>query len=304
MLRLVVLFLTVPLFAAVMAAQQQSNYPPTMPGAEVETYKTAGDVEMRVWIFKPDGHSAADRRPAIILFFGGGFRSGTPQQFLHQGKYLASRGMVAVAADYRVSTRHGVKAVSCVEDARDAMRWLRANAARLGVDPKRVAAGGGSAGGYLAAALATLPDPGPRDGSAGVSSVPDALVLYNPGLVIARIPGQAVVTPERAAGYRERFGAEPEDYSPYHHVKKGQAPAIVFHGKADTTVPYATAEAFCKEYERVGNRCELVGYDGAVHGFFNYGRDGGHAYYDTVRRTDVFLESLGWLEGAPAIQEP
>jgi dipeptidyl aminopeptidase/acylaminoacyl peptidase len=82
-------------------------------------------------------------------------------------------------------------------------------------------------------------------------------------------------------------------------VKKGTPPTIIFHGKADTTVPYTTAEAFQRVMKAAGNRCELVGYEGQPHGFFNYGRGDGTAYTDTLARTDAFLVSLGWLPATP-----
>ena len=75
-------------------------YPPSLPGAVVETYKTIDDVEMKVWIFAPDGHSEGDSRPAIVFFFGGGWRSGSPGQFARHCDYLTDRGMVAITADY------------------------------------------------------------------------------------------------------------------------------------------------------------------------------------------------------------
>ncbi len=127
-----------------------------MPGAEVETYKTAGDTKLNLYIFQPLGWKATDKRPAIVCFFGGGWTNGTLRQFLPQCKYLAQRGMVAIAADYRVASRNQVKAVECVKDAKSAIRFVRKNAARLGVDPDRIVAAGGSAGGHLAAACGTI----------------------------------------------------------------------------------------------------------------------------------------------------
>jgi hypothetical protein len=69
-----------------------------------------------------------DKRPAIVFFFGGGWTSGTVKQFEPQAAYLASRGLVAARADYRVKSRHEVTPDACVEDARSAVRWLRQNA--------------------------------------------------------------------------------------------------------------------------------------------------------------------------------
>ena len=282
---------------AAWAQQAGFSYPPQMEGAQVEVYKTAGNARLSIHIFNPPGHQAGARRPAMVFFFGGGWRSGNPKQFEQQCRYLSSRGMVAMAADYRVASRHDVKPIDCVRDAKSAIRWVRRNASRLGIDPGRIAAGGGSAGGHLAAAaavIAGLDEPGE---DLEVSSRPDALVLFNPALVLAPVAGLA--RPVVPAEARERFGADPEAISPYHHLAKDAPPTVIFHGKADTTVPYATVELFAKKSAALGNRCELVGFEGEQHGFFNYGRGGGQRYRETLAKTGEFLASLGYLEGKP-----
>ncbi len=273
--------------------QAQFKYPPEMPGARAEVYKTIGDTKLSLYVFEPPAGPKTDR-PAIVFFFGGGWTGGSPTQFEQQCRYLASRGMVAITADYRVASRHQVKPTACVADAKSAIRWVRVNAARLGIDPKRVAAGGGSAGGHIAAATGTLPDFDETGDDRKISSVPNALVLFNPALVLAELDGLDL----QGFGTRvpaERMGTEPRNLSPTHHVKRGTPPTIIFHGRADTTVPFATAEAFTRVMKAAGNRCELVGYDGQGHGFFNAGRAKG-SYDETVAATDQFLVSLGWLK--------
>lgn len=191
--------LAATVLSSIAVAQQQSNYPPHMPEARVETYKSVEGTDLKIWIFEPDGHKASDSRPAIVFFFGGGWRQGTPGQFRHQAKHLAARGMVAMAADYRVLNRQGVKGHKCVQDAKSAIRWARANAKRLGIDPNRLAAGGGSAGGHLAASTATLPDHDDPSGDKSISSRPDALALFNPGMVLASVPGKFELDEEQIA---------------------------------------------------------------------------------------------------------
>ena len=73
-------------------------------------------------------------------------------------------------------------------------------------------------------------------------------------------------------------------------MKKGTPPTIIFHGTADTTVPYATVEKFTEVMKAAGNRCELVGYAGEKHSFFNKSK-----YAETLAATDDFLVSLGYL---------
>ena len=261
---------------------------PDLPGARVEVYKKAGDVALKMWILAPEGHTPDDKRPAVVFFFGGGWNSGTPKQFEEQAKYLARRGMVAATADYRVRSRHGVKATACVADGKSAVRFLRSNAARLGIDPDRIAAGGGSAGGHVAACTALIP--GYEDEDPAVSGAPNALLLFNPAVVLAPIDGEAF------PDLTERMGVAPAQLSPYHHVRKGLPPTLVLNGTADATTPLARAEAFVQAMTEAGNRCELAAYEGVGHGFFNFARKTpDNRYKETMQRTDEFLSSLGWL---------
>lgn len=280
------------------AAAQQRNYPPQFEGARSEVYKQVGDVELRLYVFQPEGQQAADRRAAIVFFFGGGWQSGTPQQFEHQCQALAAQGMVAITADYRVASRHHTKAVACVEDGKSAIRWVRAHAAQLGVDPERIAAGGGSAGGHVAACTGLLTDGDAPAEDATISSRPNALVLFNPAVILAPVEGRPAAAGERVASLQDRLGVEPEKLSPYHHVAAKAPPTLIFHGQADSTVPYATVELFRDAMVKAGNTCELVGYPDAQHGFFNYGRDGNRAYESTTAKMIEFLRGLGYLEGA------
>ena len=266
-------------------------------------FKTINDANLTLDIFEPEGHMPTDKRPVIVFFFGGGWRGGSPQQFYPQSKYLASRGMVAISAEYRVKDRHGVTPYECVTDGKSAVRWIRANAQKLGVDPDRIAAGGGSAGGHVAACTGVidgLEEPG-EDMS--VSSKPNALVLFNPALVM---PWRDVskMSEEQRKGMMERFqGRDPRGISPYHHVTPDDPPTLIFHGEADTTIPIRTVRMFVEAMEKAGNRCELAAYEGKSHGFFNYGRDDGQAFYDTLEKADEFLSSLGYLRGAQTLDQ-
>jgi acetyl esterase/lipase len=286
------LVLTLLLLLLAPAVFGKGGYPPELDGAKVEKYKTVGEVSLNLWIYHPKNHQPSDKRAAIVFFFGGGWTGGSPAQFEQHCKHLAERGMVAITADYRVKSRHGVKPVQCVSDAKSALRWVRANAARLGIDPQRIAASGGSAGGHLAASTAFIKDFDEAGEDTAVSAVPNALVLFNPALVLAPLEGYQLGNIAGRAP-EERLGTQPEIISPAHHVKKGAPPAIIFHGKADTTVPYATAEAFTAEMKKAGSRCELVGYEGATHGFFNNPTADGK---DTILRMTEFLKSLGYLK--------
>lgn len=282
------------------------KYPPEMPGSRVEVYREVGDVKLKAWIFEPADHKAADNRPAIVFFFGGGWNGGTPGQFLPHCQHLTERGMVAISVDYRVKSRQGVLPQDCVTDAKSAIRWVRANAARLGVDPNRIVAGGGSAGGHLAAATALVPG-FEDDDNKGVSSIPNALILFNPAVVLAAVDGRSdLVDADETENINKRTDGHAKEISPYHFIRAGLPPSIIFHGTNDEAVPYATVQLFEKEMIAAGNRCELKSYEGQPHGFFNPGRGQGERrveatrnYHKTLQELDAFLESLDYLQPAP-----
>ena len=261
-------------------------------------FKTATDAKgnaapLHLHVFLPKGHQAADKRPAIVFFFGGGWVGGSPSQFYAQAAYLASRGMVAMAAEYRVRSRHGTTPKACVLDGKSAIRYVRAHAAELGIDPARVAAGGGSAGGHVAAATATVTAFDEAGEDTATSAVPDALVLFNP------------VYDNGPDGYgQDRLGDDWRRISPAHNIRKGMPPTIAMLGTKDKLIPVATAKAFQAAMQRVGSRSDLMLSEGDGHGFFNFGRGDGVAYAKTVRAMDAFLASLGWLTGDPTIAVP
>ena len=252
--------------------------------AKAVQYKEASGAKLFLHVFNPEGHKATDARPAIVFFFGGGWNGGTPKQFEPHCHYLARRGMVAITAEYRVKSRNKTSPFECVADGKSAVRFIRANAAKLGVDPKRVAAGGGSAGGHVAAATGNCPELEEPGEDTKISSQPDALVLFNP------------VYDNGPKGYgHSRVQPRWKAISPMHNIRKGAPPTIVFLGTKDDLIPVATGEEYDRRMKAVGSSSELHLYKDATHGFFNQGRPGDH-YADTVTKMDAFLVKHGWLQ--------
>ena len=281
-----------------MTPARPTDYPPVIPGAREEVYKTADDVALKLWIFTPETHSEHDRRPAIVFFFGGGWYNGNPSQFIHHCEYLIERGIIAIIADYRVRERHEKTVRECVADAKSAIRWIREHATHEGIDPDRIVASGGSSGGHLAAATATLPEHDESSENLTIRSIPNALVLFNPAVITAPVPEHPGLA-KWLKGDLSWLGADPDSLSPYHNVDKHVAPTIIFHGMADDVVPYKDVELFREKMDQCSNRCELIGYNGAPHGFFNYGLNNNALFIDTVNKMDSFLVSLGYLQGPP-----
>lgn len=272
---------------------QDGKVAPPIKGAEHLVYKEASGSKLILNAFYPKDHNAQkDKRPAIVFFFGGGWSGGNPAQFAPHCEYLASRGMVAMTADYRVRSRQGTPPFECVKDGKSAVRWIRKNAQKLGIDPKRLAAGGGSAGGHVAAATGTVPGLEEDGEDASVSSRPNALVLFNP------------VYDNGPKGYgHDRVKDRWKEISPMHNIRKGVPPAIVFLGDQDKLIPVSTAEKFKALMQKAGSRSNLHVYEGQPHGFFNQGKKGNY-FEKTVLEMDKFLISLGWLNGKPTIKLP
>ncbi|MDA1043638.1 MAG: alpha/beta hydrolase [Verrucomicrobia bacterium] len=253
------------------------------------TFKKIDGTELQLHVFTPEDHKASDKRPAIVFFFGGGWNSGSPSQFYQHSKYLASRGMVAMSAEYRVKSRNQTTPRECVMDGKSAVRWIRQHAKELGIDPKRIAAGGGSAGGHVAAATGTTKGFEEDGEELKVSSRPDALVLFNP--VYDNGPG----------GYGHSLAREYwKEFSPMHNIDETTPPTIVFLGTKDNLIPVETAQKYKRLMEEKGCRCDLHLYEGQPHGFFNYEKK--ENYTETVIEMDRFLASLGYLKGEPTLQ--
>lgn len=275
------------------------THPPEIDCDQELVYKSTEQADLKLWIFHPVNHNKDKKAPAIVFFFGGGWKSGTPAQFVRHCEYLAARGMVAMVADYRVASRHQVKANSCVSDAKSAIRWVRQHAGELGIDPDRIAAGGGSAGGHLAAATGTLTKFDEPGENLDISSKPDAMILFNPALVLAPLGDENAEHTEKLENLVNRLGAQPEEMSPYHHIVPGISPTIIFHGTEDKTVPFKTVKLYTEKMQETGNKCMLVAYDKEGHSFFNYGKNNNGAFVSTVSHMDKFLVKLGWIPAPP-----
>ena len=273
--------------------------PVGIDGAVSRVYKSIGDVDLRLHIFTPPHHAAGAATPAIVFFFGGGWRSGTVSQFAPQARHFANRGMVAIVADYRVFNRHKTTPFEAIADGKSAIRWVRAHAKELGVDPGRVAAAGGSSGGHVALSTAVLDGFDEAAENKGVSSRPNALVLFNPAVDTTADSDAARRGGRGAEAFKERFGERGREGSPFHHLRPGLVPTLILHGRADATIPYSDVERFCGQARKLGGRCDLVGYDGAPHGFFNPEREGGKWYRETLAEADRFLIEIGYLRAAP-----
>ncbi|MBI5772882.1 MAG: alpha/beta hydrolase [Verrucomicrobia bacterium] len=236
-------------------------------------YAKYGEREVKLDLYLPK-KPAAEKIPCIVVIHGGGWRSGDKTRFAHLASALAEQGFAAACIGYRLLPE--VQFPAPVVDCKAAVRWVRANAAKHGIDPDRIGAIGGSAGGHLVAMLGTSHNEPKLEGDGG-----------NPG-VSSRV--QAVVamaTPADMTSFAARSGTEKSIatlISPVTHVSKDSAPTLLLHSDADRTVPMEQSEKLLKKLQEAKVPAELVKM-GASHAFWN---DAKH-FDETLKRSVEFF---------------
>ena len=259
------------------------------PAGKKYVYKQSGGKPQEMEIYFPPGSDAKNSKvPGVILFHGGSWRGGNLDQFRYACKYLAGRGLVAATANYRMLTKDEVKLLPhgesnkrvCITDAKSAIRWMKHHASELGIDPQRLIAGGGSAGGHVALLATTNPglnDPGdPKEADSSVA----AYLLFNPAL---------------------RPDSKPDtEVDALQHLKTDLPPAIFFFGDQDRQWKPA-ADLVLQKLKAMGNtRAELWIAQGKGHGFFNR-----PPWQDvTLAQADRFLVAHGFLTGPGTLTPP
>jgi acetyl esterase/lipase len=216
--------------------------------AEKILYKKTPQEDMYLYLLRPKVKRQKNLA-AIVYFTGGGWVNGNVEGQIPNAAWFRDQGIIGIEADYRVKSRHGTSPLECIEDAKSAIRYVRKHAEELGVDPDRIIAAGGSAGGHIAAC--TFLDGGDAPGEdLQISSMPNALVLHNPVL---------------GEGFGAEFFSVHPGFSPILNVRKGWPPTILSNGTKDNTTPFEVAEKFTRLMIEAGNVCELIAVKDADH---------------------------------------
>lgn len=251
-----------------------------MPGtcrSSSTSYRAADGSELPLLVFEPgDG---TPPRVGIVLFHGGALRGGSPDGLAPHCRALASRGILAVSAGYRLLDQGATSIDDCLADVRRAIARFGRLAASCGLDASRLASGGSSAGAHLAMLAALTPSrTAPVPGGA-------AVVALNPaGLDLG------VLSPEAQRRLERQVGLDPGrliEYSLIEWVRPGSPPTQIHHGTRDEVEPIDSARRFRDAMTRAGNECALLEYEDAEHGF-HYPGDGGH-FDDVIDAAALFL---------------
>jgi len=238
------------------AAAQSADQ--TLDGITVEKdvrFGKGGDIDLELDVYRP--RTASPKRMAIVYFHGGGFTGGSKESLSERIRPYAALGYVAIAAQYRLAGQAGYPAL--VHDAKAAIRWTRANAGHLGIDPARIGVAGYSAGGYHAlfvAGSADRPEFEGTGGQPGVSSKVAVCLAYYPA---SNVPATMLPAGSDAAARRAANAAT--------YITAGSPPTIVFHGMKDTTIPIENSKRLVQQFQDAGVPVEFHAYEGVPHVF-------------------------------------
>ena len=277
MKRLPLFFLALLPLAPVRAAEK-----PAVDSTKVEfradvPFLAEGRTE-KLDLYLPKNRKAGETSPAILLIHGGGWKEGDKAQAreIEFGTFLAENGFVAASVNYAL--RSAGKFPVNLQDCKNGIRYLRAHAKELGIDPDRIAVMGGSAGGHLALMVAyTADDPAlsPAQPYPGVSDQVKAVVdFYGITDIGGRKKTDADGKPTELRGMNEEdkavFGPNEQDWkkaSPISHIRRDVPPTLIVHGKKDTTVDRDQSQLLADALRKAGAEVELVWLQKAGHSF-------------------------------------
>ncbi len=234
---------------------------------EAVTFGTGGGRDLKCDIYTPSGAANA---PALLLLYGGGWRMGDRGRMRDMSLLIAGHGYVVVAGEYRLTPESAWPAQ--IHDVKANIRWMRANAARLRIDPEKIAVQGHSAGAHLALLAAGTPNLAAFEGEGGTAGVSTAVAaavgVYPPVVfhigerVSGSVPAEALMlkaaTPEMAAAA-----------APLTYVTANFPPTFLLHGTEDKVVPVSASTRMQQAMSGVGAPVELKIYNGLPHGFAN-----------------------------------
>ena len=253
-------------------------------------YARHGDRELKVYVFSPDG--AEERRPAVLVFHGGGWSIGSAEWGFGKAEHFSELGLVGISVQYRLSgrTHPGVTPLDAMADARAAFRWARKHSGELGVDGDRIAAYGWSAGAHLIACAAIFDD---DCAESSLRCSPDAMILSSPAVSLHHDGWMKKILAGKASV---------EDISPDNHVRANLPPTLILQGRTDTVTPLVGTERFHEAMLAAGNSSRLIVYDDVGHLFTpSTESDQGWPNPDpdvraaANRAIDDFLVSLGYV---------
>ncbi len=284
---------------ALMLAAGTAWAQPVPPGVDVERdveFGRGGDVPLMLDIWRP-AKPAESPRPVIVAIHGGGWAGGDKAEAAFAAVGFVQRGYVVASVNYRLSATALFPAA--VEDCKCAVRWLRANAKRLGIDPDRIGAMGASAGGHLALMLGCADRTAGLEGKGGndgVSSWVKAVSSWCGPADFVR--GELEFAPNIRPLLVNFLGGpcaeKPEPYrhaSPITHASWDDPPMLLVHGDQDSVVPFEQSERMHARLKELGVDVEFVRVRHGEHGMNPVGAPATEPpFAEVVERTLAFFD--------------
>jgi acetyl esterase/lipase len=233
-------------------------------------YAKYGDRTLLLDLYLPS--KPGQRRPGVIVVRGGGWMVNDRERFAHIASALAEKGIVAACIEYRTADEAAFP--GAVQDVKAAVRWMRANARKYGINSEVIGTLGGSSGAHmalLAGLTEGLPEFEGNGGNSGTSSSVQAVV--------------AMATPTDLLGLNDNnkltvgafLHATPQENSekwrwasPVNHARRGGPPVLLLHGANDDSVPVSQSLDFVRRYRDAGSHAEVYVLPDAPHAFWNY----------------------------------
>jgi acetyl esterase len=253
----------------------------TLTPTRIEIYKKTPEYELKAHFYEPAGHKPGDKRGCVFALHGGGWTGGEPWIFDSFANEFMKMGLVGISAQYRlIGKEPNVTPFECAKDGRSLMRYLKANASRLGIDPEKIVAAGGSAGAHVAAATALFDGVDDAMDDLSISPTPAAMMLYYP-----------VIDTSADGGYgNQKCGDQWEKISPAHNVRPGTVPTFLAATKEDKVTPYKGVERFERAMHAAGSKYDALIKETGPHGYFLYDLE---LFKEVMARSAAFLKNCG-----------
>lgn len=264
------------------------------------TFKTAGEEELKLWVYD-EGNPTQDKgRTAVIWIHGGGWNSGSPDYFGDDYNYFTKLGAVCFGVEYRLVSKtendpQGRRLIEALTDCFDAIVHVKRNADKYGVDTEKIVVIGESAGGHLALCTATS-----VVNRMNPEAVPNIVVAYNPVMsTIDRWSASAAKTDGMNLSVEEFYARYDilKSISPSCNIVKNNIPVLFLTGIDDRCVYPGEVVDFYERYLAAGNNCELELYPNTGHAFalpFWYDNDR-VSLNKSLKKTEEFLGKYGYL---------
>lgn len=261
--------------AAIQGEPQEQNLVQYHPSARVRViadleYARYRDRTLLLDLYLPSPFRRG--RPGVIVVRGGGWMVNDRKRFAHVASALAEKGIAAACIEYRTADEAAFP--GAIQDVKAAVRWMRANATKYGIDSEAIGTLGGSSGAHMALLAGLTAGVEEFEGNGGHADASSQIQ----GVVAMATPADLL---SLSANNKRTVGtflhATPEEdnekwrwASPVNHITRGGPPVLLLHGADDDSVPPGQSVDFVRRYREAGASAEIHILPGAPHAFWNY----------------------------------